>query len=292
MSKILLTGITGYLGSSLAKKLLSEHEVYGLVREPVNLTYLQEIQNGVTLLPFDGTAKSVSQAMEQVQPELVYHMATHYTGSHAMQQVEQMLCANVTFGAYLLEAMAEQGVRKLIYTTTVMEHYQGETYNPLNLYAATKRAFFDLMCYYAQAGFLEFGTVVLSDTYGPKDKRGKILNLIRQAAEKGESIDLSDGQQDYALVYVDDVTRALYLAGQQLCAGQWKNQTYQVIPKEILSLRETVECMKQVCNMKVQTNWGVRSTPERDMRKAVVLYPPVPGWEAEISLKKGLKDMV
>ena len=47
MSRVLITGITGYIGSHLARALLPEWEVYGLVREPLNLEYLEDIQEKI-----------------------------------------------------------------------------------------------------------------------------------------------------------------------------------------------------------------------------------------------------
>ena len=41
-----------------------------------------------------------------------------------------------TLGAHLLEAMSAHSVPTLVYASTIMALYQGETYRPLNLYAA------------------------------------------------------------------------------------------------------------------------------------------------------------
>ena len=75
MKRVLITGITGYIGSNLARRLLADCEVCGLVREPVNLTYLEDIQTQVRLLPCDGTIDSIASALEASRPEVVYHLA-------------------------------------------------------------------------------------------------------------------------------------------------------------------------------------------------------------------------
>ena len=44
MRRVLITGITGYIGSHLARVLLPDWEVYGLVREPLRTEHIADIQ--------------------------------------------------------------------------------------------------------------------------------------------------------------------------------------------------------------------------------------------------------
>ena len=291
--RVLITGVTGYIGSHLARRLLAEgHQVSGLVRLPVHTAYIQDITDKITLLRYDGSGARLLEQMQADRPELVYHLATYYTGSHEMEHVSKLVDANVTLGAFLLEAMAACGCRNIIYASSVMEHYRGQEYCPLNLYAATKRAFYDLLCYYADAGILHTGVLVLSDTYGPGDQRPKVLNLIRRHMGSGEPIDLSDGQQDYAAVYIDDVVSAFELAGRQLCAGQWDHEIFQVLPDENYTLRETVDKLLACSGATVCARWGARPPADREIRETVRLYPPVPGWAPRVTLEEGLQRLV
>lgn len=290
--RIFITGITGYIGSHLARRLLKTHQVFGLAREPVNTTYLADIQDKITLFTCNGTeAYLLKEQLKQCQPELVYHLAAYYTGAHEMEHVVKLVDSNITLGAYLLEAMAACGCRNLIYASSIMEHYRALEYCPLNLYAATKRAFYDLLCYYTDIGVLHSGTLVLSDTYGPRDQRPKILNIIRKHMGTAIPLDLSDGGQDYAAVYIDDVVAAFELAGQQLCAGQWSNRIFQVLPEHSYTLRETVETWMEICKAAFCAQWGKRPPAEREIRQTIRLYPPVPGWRPKVPLEAGLRKL-
>ncbi len=293
MKRVLITGITGYIGSSLARRLLPDCKIYGLAREPLHLTYLEDIQNQIQFVYYDGTYESMSKALNLSQPDLVYHLAAYYTGAHGKEHTPRLISSNITLGAYLLEAMAGCGCPALVNVSTVMAHYQGEDYRPLNLYAATKQAFSDLLAYYTDAGQIRAVTLVLSDTYGPNDHRPKILNLIKNAVQTGERLALSDGRQDYDLVYIDDVTRAFQTAGTQLLLNSnWKNEIFQIRAKEIFTLRETAERMLQINQAKLNAGWGERPLPEREIRRAVKVYPVLPDWEPEVSLEIGLRRLM
>ena len=290
MKRVLITGITGYIGSNLARALLPDCEVYGLVREPLHTVYIADIQDQISLLPYDGTLQSISAALEKSRPDVVYHLAACYTGGHGPEKTPKLVSSNITLGAYLLEAMAGCGCSALVCASTIMAHYQGEKYRPLNLYAATKQAFSDLLVYYTDAGLLRAVTLVISDTYGPGDRRPKILNLVGEAAQSGETLALSDGGQDYDVVYIDDVVRAFRLAGEQLVCNQgWKNETFQVYATAPLTLRQTVEKMLEINGLTLNAAWGQRPRPEREIRRAVRLFPPLPGWKPEVTPEEGLR---
>lgn len=291
MRRVLITGITGYIGAHLARNLLPDCEVCGLVREPRNLEYLGDIQSSIRFVRYDGTYACMEAAIEASQPDLVYHLAAYYTGGRSPEQLTNLLNANIVLGAHLLEAMAEHKIPALVWASTVMAHYLGEPYCPLNLYAATKQAFSDLLAYYTDAGLLRAVTLVLSDTYGPGDHRPKILNLIRNAAETGEKIDLSTGTQDYDVVYIDDVISAFRIAGEQLLQGEYQDAAFQIVPDCPLTLRETVEKMLQVNRLTLNAGWGERPASQREITKKIRLYPSLPNWKACVSLEEGLRKM-
>ena len=291
MKRVLITGITGYIGSHLAKALMAEYEVCGLVRTPLHTAYIAGFQDRLRLLPVDGTYESIHRAVQAAQPDLVYHLAAYYTGSHGPQDTPKLVESNVTFGAYLLEAMSACGVPALAYATTYMTHYRGADYCPVNLYAATKQAFSALLAYYTDAGILRAAALVISDTYGPGDRRPKVLNVVKRAAETGERTAFSTGNFPYDVVYIDDIVSAFCIIGEQLLEGAFRNEMFQAVPDSPLSVRETVEKMLQVNHLTLNAGWGERPAAEREMTELVRRYPTPPGWKPKVPLDVGLKKM-
>ncbi len=288
MKSVLITGITGYIGSRLAFALLPEHTVYGLVREPLNTTYLSKrLLEKVTLFPYNGTAESVQAALKNSCPDLVCHLAAHYTGGRAMEDVQRLVQSNLAFGAELLTAMSDAGCRQLVYATTVTTHSAGDGYLPLSFYAATKQAFSELVEFYTSAGLMNAVAIVLADTYGPGDHRPKVLNLIRQAALDGTPVDLTSGTQIFDVTYIDDVIRA-FIGAEDLLHNA-PHQFFQLGSEDPRTLRETVELMLQIGGLSLQANWGGRPESERQAKGKLHVYPTPPNWRPEISLEEGLR---
>lgn len=289
MSRVLITGITGYIGSNLARDLLGDYEVWGLVREPLNLEYLSDIAPRIRFLHYDGTYAAMSAALDECRPDLVYHLAAYYTGGRGAEHIQRLLDANVTLGGHLLEAMSGAGTRALVYATTYMTHYRGESYCPVNLYAATKRAFSDLLAYYTDAGWMRAATLVISDTYGPNDHRPKVLNVVKRAARTGERVALTSGTSVYDVLYIDDAVSAFRVTGERLLEGAFRNEVFQIVPEEPLTLRETVEKLLEVNGLTLNAGWGERPPAEREMADALRIYPAPPGWRPRVPLEEGLR---
>jgi len=289
MKSILITGISGYIGSQLAQRLLPDCAVYGLVRLPLNETYLTpSLQEKIVLLPYDGCGESVLHALKISQPDAVYHLAACYTTAHDLHTIPPLLESNLTFGAYLLEAMYETHCQRLVYATTVTTHCEGSEYRPLTLYSATKQAFSDLVAYYSRAG-LKAAALALSDTYGPGDQRPKVLNLIRQSIWEDSPLDLTSGQQILDAVYIDDVVRGFVQAAAALDHTDNPHQFFQLSAAQPRSLRDTVELMLQINGLRFQANWGGRPDPEVLTETPIRIYPAPPGWRPQISLEEGLR---
>lgn len=291
MKKVLITGITGYIGSHLAKALLPDYEVCGLVRKPLHTEYIADFQDRLRLFPVDSSYESMHNAVQAAQPDLVYHLAAYYTGTHGAQETPKLVDSNITFGAHLLEALSACKVPALAYATTYMTHYRGEDYCPLNLYAATKQAFFDLLAYYTDAGLLRAATLVISDTYGPGDQRPKVLNAVKRAAGTGVRVAFSTGNIPYDVVYIDDIVSAFRIIGERLLRGEFQNDVFQAVSESPLSLRETVEKMLKVNHLTLNAGWGERPKAEREMSELIRLYPPPPGWTPQVPLDEGLKEL-
>ena len=77
--KILITGLTGFIGSELAHKLLREgHEVYGFIQHVIGRDYsmIEDIKDKINIITCDiRNYFSVRHCIKKVNPDVVFHLA-------------------------------------------------------------------------------------------------------------------------------------------------------------------------------------------------------------------------
>lgn len=289
--KIFLTGATGFVGSQLARRLLSAgHEVAVLVRAESRLDTLQPVLSQIGVHRYDGSYGSLAQAMHDAKPEAIIHLASLFLVQHKPEDVERLVRANIGFPAQLLEAASQSGVRHLINTGTFWQHYQNEAGNPANLYAASKQAFEALLAWYVEARGMKAITLKLFDIYGPGDTRPKLFHLLRDCARTGNSLKMSPGGQLLDLVFIDDVLDAYELALQRL-SGVTGHECYAVSNPVRVSLRELVRTYAEVVGRPVDIEWGGLPYRPREVMEPWSDGTTLPGWQVRTGLEEGIRRM-
>jgi nucleoside-diphosphate-sugar epimerase len=133
-------------------------------------------------------------------------------------------------------------------------------------------------------------TLELSDTYGPGDFRQKLISVLRRAAQTGLTLEMSEGNQNLDLVYVDDVMAAIRKAGQlQFEVTSMGEQIYQISAGKWITLKDFVERFERVSQKKVNVRWGVKPYRAREVMRPWTQGAPVPGWSPRVSLDQGIK---
>jgi nucleoside-diphosphate-sugar epimerase len=134
----------------------------------------------------------------------VIHAAAWVVFKPAGEKIAELIYSNITFGTQILDAMAENNVKKFITIGTQWQHLENKAYNPSNLYAASKQAFRDIMIYYEKRG-IRHKTIELCESFGAGDNRNKIMDLLIAACRDNKPLELSPGEQVLDYAYVGDI---------------------------------------------------------------------------------------
>jgi nucleoside-diphosphate-sugar epimerase len=287
----IITGANGFIGSHLVQRLVADGwRVHIIVRPNSGLDLLKRTLDSISIHRYDGMTESMAIIMQTVKPDVVFHLASLFLSNHHPKDIEGLVSSNILLGTQLMEAMAIAGMSCLINTGTAWQHYKSNEYNPVNLYAATKQAFQDILAYYVDAGKLKAITLKLCDTYGSNDPRPKLFNLIAQRSADAPPLELSPGDQYIDIVHVSDVVQAYIVAADRLMAGGvTRHEAYSVTSGEPVKLKDLVEKIQQWLGRKGGVMWGAREYREREVM-APWVGPTLPGWKPVIDMEHAIRQ--
>jgi nucleoside-diphosphate-sugar epimerase len=290
--RALLTGASGFIGSHLLGSLHEDGWAVGVIARPRSARALQANPRVSACFRYTGKTAQLSAAVEEFRPDVVFHLASLFLAQHRTEDVDALVEANVLFGTQLLEGMHRAGADRLVNAGTSWQNGSGARYDPLNLYAATKQAFEDIVQYYVVAAGLKCTTLRLFDSYGPRDTRKKVLRILLDTLRTGETLGMSPGRQVIDLVHVDDICRAFRHAGTKVMAQKRAGSSvYAVSGGQRMSVREVVATLEKAAGRKIAVEFGVRPYRERE---AMVPWdgPALPGWKPKITLLDGFRKLL
>ncbi len=294
MTRVLVTGGGGFLGSHLVERLEREgHEPVVARRRDYDLTR------------YDDAERLYADA----RPELVYHLAAEVGGIGANRaNPGRYWYANLMRGAHVLELARVHEVGKVVIAGTVCAYpkftpvpfreddlwdgYPEETNAP---YGVAKKA----VLVGAQAYRQQYGTDAIfllpANLYGPRDNfdlstSHVIPALIRKMVESsGEVVLWGDGSPTREFLYVDDCAAGLALAAERYNGAAPVNLGTGVET----SIRELAETIADLTGFDGEIVWDTsmpNGQPRRqlDATRARDLF----GFEAQTSLRDGLEKTV
>jgi len=102
----LVTGDTGFVGGSLARRLPADgSETYAIVRPSSNATILGDVLGSGNVHVHDGSTVGLIDILRSVHPDIVFHLASLVVAEHSTDDVDPFVQSNVLFGTQLLEAV-------------------------------------------------------------------------------------------------------------------------------------------------------------------------------------------
>lgn len=276
MSKVLVTGADGFIGSHLVEKLVcSGYEVKAFVQYNSMGTYgwIESLSSDIRkqLEIFSGDIRDpygVKRALEGC--EAVLHLAALIAIPYSYHSPETYIDTNIKGTLNILQAAKELGVEKVVHTST-SEVYGTAKYVPIDEdhplqgqspYSASKIGADQL----ATSFYNSFGTPVSIirpfNTYGPRQSaRAVIPTIISQIASGHDVIKLGALTPTRDFNYVDDTVRGF------ISILESKDSIGEVInigSNFEINIKDTAETIAKVMNTTVEfVTDDVRLRPEK-----------------------------
>jgi len=292
MKNVIVTGATGFVGSHLSRKLVEfGYNVHIISRPSSTYENLESVKRKIDVFEYNQNITELINYFKEVEADIVFHLASLFISEHKPDEVDDLINSNIKFGTHVLEAMSKSETYNLINTGTSWQHYKNEDYNPVNLYAATKQAFEDIIEYYVNALNFNVITLKLFDTYAEDDNRGKLINLLGKFSKEKKKLKMSPGEQKIDLVHVDDVVDAFISAYDLIKEKEMNHKKYAVSSGQQIKLKELIQLYEDVTGNKILVEWGGRSYRKREVMELWRNFDKLPNWEVKISLIDGLKKL-
>lgn len=310
MTKILITGCAGFIGSHLAERLLDKgHTVIGIdnfdpfydrVVKEGNLSHFAEHDN-FEFYEIDIANKRSLKALPV--PDVVIHLAAKAGVLPSLKDPAGYINANIVGTNNLLEFMKGNEVGKLVFASSSSVYGNtpempfketGFVDRPISPYAFTKRSC-ELMNYnYHHLYNFDILNLRLFTVYGPRQRPDlaihKFINLIRQ----GKPIDMyGDGSTSRDYTFVFDTVTGLEAALEYVMNNE---RVYEIVnlgnnhPVKLIDLINTIyELMNEKPNINpMPMQPGDVDITYADISKAQKLL----GYNPSTTIKEGLSSFI
>ncbi len=282
--RILIAGITGFLGSRLARALVCQesNQVSGLCRTSSSFDQLADSRSHVALHDMD------RQPLETLFAEnrfdiLINCMANYGKGANTADVV----IANLYRPLKLFELCADYHCPVFLNAGTSLP-------SQLNAYAFAKQEFSRTMQQASKQ--LVVIDAKLEHFYGAGEDPDRFISfIIQQLLEPAASLELTKGEQQRDFLHIDDVVSALTVLIEQ--STRWETG-YHEVPVgsgQAYLLRDVVETVRQLCqNNTTEIQYGAVPYREHEVMysRAETTRLRELGWEPKQDLTAGLKQMV
>jgi len=310
--KVLITGITGMVGSHLAEYILDNHpevELHGLIRWRSPFDNIRNIYPKVILHQAElRDLNSLIVLLRKVKPDRIFHLAAQSYVTTSFDAPADTLNTNVIGTTNLLDAVRIIGIDPKIHICSSSEVYgqvtedeipikENNAFRPASPYAVSKVGEDMIaMQYFISYGIKTIRTRMFTHT-GPR--RGDVFAesaFAKQIAEIEAGLrknPVKVGNLDSVRTFADvrDSVRAYWLLLEKCPPGE----VYNIGGKETMTVGEMLNLLKGMAKCKIEHVVDPTLLRPSDVTlqiPEISKFQKATGWQPEISTEKTMQDLL
>ena len=310
--RILITGITGFIGSHLAEYCLDRGgvEVFGTVLSHHlgdELKRIEHIKDKIQLFECNLTNRiAIDRVLVKVKPDKIFHSAAQSFVLVSWHSPEDTLHNNIMSQLNLFEAIKELKLDPIIQIAGSSEEYglvkedeipikEDNPLRPLSPYAVSKVAQDKLAYQYHKSYGLKTVITRCFNTEGPRRGRQFVISTFADQIAKIEKelqkpeiyVGNLDAYRDFT--HVKDIVKALWLSTEKCKFGE----PYNIGSGKIHQIKEVLETLLSFTEKQIE----IKKDPKRMRPSDVPIllcdstkFRDTTGWEPKIDFKTILLD--
>jgi len=303
--KYLVTGVAGFIGSSIARALLAKGcDVRGVDDFSTGKRENLAGMDAMEFLHGDLTDAEVS-ARACAGVSCVFHEAAIPSVPRSVLDPIGCNHANVTGTLQLLNEARKAGVQRVVYAGSSSAYGNAPTLpkredmipRPLSPYAVSKLAGEYYMQAFASVYGMETVTIRYFNVFGPRQDpasmySGVLAKFSRQMLAGETPTILGDGEQSRDFTYIDNVVHGNLLAS-EASAEKVSGRVFNVATGKRITLNDTVEILRELTGYQGPVEYGLDRAG--DVKHSLADYTLARenfGYEPVVDFREGLRRTV
>ena len=232
MKTYLITGVAGFIGSNLAKKVLKENseiqivgidnlnEYYDIKIKEARLKELEQNKNFVFIKGNIADKKTLENIFKEYEPEIVVNLAAQAGVRYSITNPDVYIESNIIGFYNILECCRHYPVKHLVYASSssvygsnkkVPYSTDDKVDNPVSLYAATKKSNELLAHSYSKLYNIPSTGLRFFTVYGPAGRPDMAYFGFTNKLLAGETIKIFNyGNCKRDFTYIDDIVEGVW----------------------------------------------------------------------------------
>ena len=301
--RVLISGITGFVGAALSEELLGRGAIvcgFGRRKSSESLR-LRKIENKVEFFEGDvNSGEDISAAFSGFNPEVVFHLAAQSSVKESGSKKEDTFRTNVNGTKNFLEECVGKNCGLVFASSTKVYGEQKKkivdescTLNANSVYGISKaRADLTVREYAAEK---DVKAVVLrtSNIFGMGDMHSEriVPGSIHKILSGKKPVIYGDGSDKRDFVYIKDAVNAYLLAAEQLGDEKVCGNAFNIAAGKHITLASIVEKIIEISGKETEIEFVEReSEEEKESKLSVEKAKNILDWKYKYSLDRALRE--
>jgi UDP-glucose 4-epimerase len=297
LTKILVTGCSGFIGQALIKTLLKTEKDTSVV----GVDIIEPATRDYDFIKIDISEPGISEIIQTLQPKIIYHLAAQTNVRHSINFPKLDFNTNVTGTENILRGMTSNRPQRIVFTNsggamhskpTKIPTQENETPTPESPYGRNKLISKKLIEAESKRMQFSFAILNLANIYGEENPPKSAPAIFTEAyIQKKVLTVLGDGSATRDWVYIEDLIEALIMSSQisknldlNISTGKETSINSLIsmltengrIDSKIIYKPEILGEVKRsaLCNLKAsaEINWTPKTSLDLGVKKIVSYY--------------------